>query len=110
MIEALLTKELYEQEFDRIKAKIKFDKVSFDDYEVNETVTAGWLLYNQDFVIREIIKTIKGKKYQSPIAVEKRVLIEDKERLLYGFDWHEKVLQGAVSSLLMKELEPVYSD
>jgi hypothetical protein len=81
-----------------------------EKFEVNDSVTLGWLLGNQDFVIKEIFDTIKKKAYKTPIAKEKKVLIKEKERLLYGFDWHEKVFQGVIAQVLTDSFEPILSD
>ena len=110
MIEELFKKELYLKEIDRLKKKIQNGKYKVSDYGVTESITLAWMLYNQEFVINEIIRTLKNKEYKSPTAIEKKVRIEDKERLLYSFDWHERILQGAVANLLYTIFEPHFSE
>lgn len=110
MIQKLLDKEIYVDEFKKLKHKIKERALSSDSYNVTETVTAGWAIRNEDFIIKNIIKTLKNREYQTPIAKEKNVLINEKYRLLYGFDWHEAVLQGAMAKVLSDIYAPVFSD
>ena len=110
MIEKLLKKEPYSTEFKKLRTKLHTGKVRPKDYEVNESITLAWTLYNEDFIIKEIIKDLKEQKYETPHALEKNVTIEDKDRLLYTFDWHEKVLQGAIAALLTQILEPLLSN
>lgn len=110
MIEKLLKKELYQDEFKKLRSKVHAGKFSLSSYAVNKAITLRWILYNEDFVINELIKTIKNNKYENPLSIEKKVLIDKKERILYSFDWHEIILQGAISSLLFKVLEPQLSD
>jgi retron-type reverse transcriptase len=81
-----------------------------DKHYVTEGLTLRWVLHNQQYVIDEIIKNLKNKKYKTPIAIEKSVKTENKERLLYYFDWHEKILQSAVAKVLTDLFEPEFSD
>ncbi len=110
MIDKVLDKNLFYQEFSKLKKKVEKDPSLLDKFEVNNTVTLGWLINNQDFVISEIFNTLEKKKYKTPVAKEKLVVIKAKERLLYGFDWHEKVLQGVIAEVLTKHFEPTLSD
>ncbi len=110
MIQKLLDKGIYIDEFKKLKHKIKDRALSPDSYNVTETVTAGWTVRNEDFIIKNIIKTLKNKEYQTPIAKEKNVLINEKYRLLYGFDWHEAVLQGAMAKVLSDLYSPIFSN
>ena len=86
MIEELFKKEIYLKEIDRLKKKIQNGKYKISDYGLTESIPLAWILYNQEFVISEIIKTLKSREYKSPTAIEKKVRIEDKDRLLYSFD------------------------
>ena len=110
MIEKLLKKEPYQLEFQKLRSKLRKGKIRLSDYELNESITLRWTLYNEDFITKEIIKNLKEKSYTTPIAIEKKVNINDKERLLYAFDWHEKILQSAVAELLTSAIEPFLSD
>lgn len=110
MIESLFNKEAYKIEFENLKAKAASRPGLLDRHYVNQGVTLRWVLYNQDLVIKEIIGQLKDKTYKTPIAVERKVLIEEKERLLYYFDWHERALQGVVSRVLNEALETKFSD
>ena len=110
MIDKVLNKNLFYQEFSKLKKKVEKDPTLLDKFEVNETVTLSWLLDNQDFVISEIFNTLQKKGYKTPVAKEKLVVIKEKERLLYGFDWHEKVLQGVIAEVLTKHFEPILSE
>ena len=110
MIKVLLNKKIYSEEFKKIKHKLAQKLISSDSYNVTESITANWAIRNEDFIIKNIIKTIKEKTYETPIAREKDVFINKKQRLLYAFDWHELVLQGAISNALLQIYEPLFSD
>lgn len=110
MFKVLLDKTLYNKEIDKIFAKTIGNKKLLDNYSVNKEVTLRWFLYNKNFVIKNIIKTLKQKNYKTPEAVEKKVLIKNKYRLLYAFDWHEKLLQSVLASMLTKHFENYYTD
>lgn len=110
MIDRILDRNLFYEEFKKLKKKAHENHSLLDKAEVNKTVTLGWVLNNQDFVIDDIIKTINDRTYTSPIAIEKKVMVKTKERILYGFDWHEKILQGVIANVLTEQLEPVFSN
>lgn len=110
MIEKLYKKDRYIREFERLREKAKENPSLLNKHNLTEEITLRWALLNQNFIIKNIIKTIKKKEYKTPIAKEKEVLIGEKKRLLYGFDWHEKVLQSTISTLLLEELEPIFSN
>lgn len=110
MIQKLLDKEIYFDEFKKLKQKVKKGLLSSDSYNVTKAVTAGWTIRNEDFIIKNIIKTLKNREYETPVAKEKNVLINEKYRLLYGFDWHETILQGAMAKVLSDLYSPIFSD
>ena len=110
MLNKVLDKNLFYEEFKKLKSKVKKDKNLLYKAEVNSAITLGWVIHNQDLVIDELMKSIKQGLYDTPTAVEKEVLIKNKKRLLYGFDWHEKVLQAVVSRVLSDYFETVYSE
>jgi retron-type reverse transcriptase len=110
MLELLFNRELYEREINVLKNKVIKRKDLLDKSFISEGLTLRWVLYNQDLVISEIIDQLKKRKYQSPTAIERKVLIGDKERILYYFDWHEKILQGVISRVINQVLEPQFSD
>lgn len=109
MIEKLLKKEPYLPEFKKLRDKLNSGKLRLTDYELTESITLAWTLYNEDFVISELIKDLKAKRYETPYALEKRVSIDGKDRLIYAFDWHEKILQGVAAGLLSSVIEPEMS-
>lgn len=110
MFKALLNKTLYENEFDKILNKVAGNKKLLETFNVTKELTLRWFLYNRSFVIKNIIKTLKQNKYETPEAVEKKVLVKDKHRLLYAFDWHEKLLQSVLANILTKHLENFYTE
>jgi hypothetical protein len=69
MIEKLLKKELYQDEFKKLRSKVHAGKFSLSSYAVNKAITLRWILYNEDFVINELIKTIKNNKYENPLSI-----------------------------------------
>jgi len=109
MIESFFKKDLYLAEFEKLKAKISSKKTTLGDYEITESVTLAWVLYNQDFIIDEIIKTLKNRKYKAPIAAERKIKTDEKERTIYAFDLHEKILHGAITTFLNQLFESFFS-
>jgi hypothetical protein len=110
MIELLLNSDAYKQEFDKLRLKAAGQKSLLERSYISTGISLRWVLYNQDLVIKEIIDSLKNKAYQTPIAIEKKVRIGSKERFLYYFDWHERILQGVVARVLNEALESKLSD
>lgn len=109
IIESLYKKAIFRLEFEKIKKKYQNPR-DREKFLVTPEITLNWALNNEDFIIKKLIKTIKTKKYEIPLAKETLVHIGDKDRLLYQFDWHEKILQGAIATLLTERLEQVYPE
>lgn len=110
MFRKLLKKDYYFFEIQKILKKARTDSKLLNKVGITKELSLRWVLFNKNFVIKNIIKTLKKGLYTNPTAKEIILKVNDKERLLYSFDWHEKLLQSVVANILSTHFENFYSD
>jgi len=105
----LCDKKVYREVFNKLRAKAKAEKRRLSSTPCSKSVSLRWILANESYVVRSIIREIRSKSFSFSPALRHSVKL-DKQRDLFSLPWPERIVEAAISELVNKLIEPQLSE
>jgi hypothetical protein len=104
----LQRKYYYEKEIEKLGQKVFAMNKSF--HSCSSEIAFSQISRDRRFISKNFIKELKKTRYTPEAGTTYTVVVNEKVRELFKFNYPERIIHGTVAAILTEILDPLYSD